>query len=103
MGSCFANLTNVWDVMPEKRRRFAHNFLTFLTVLPHNDVSQGEVGSGSVREVTDYEAVRHTAMLVNHKEVSHCICSKEVAFKAHIRWLTVTLNYLQASISCLNS
>ena len=101
MGSCFANLTNVWDVMPEKEDVL--HTISFLTDLPHNDVSHGEVGSGSVREVTDYEAIRHTAMLMNHKEVSHCICSKKVAFKAHMRWLTVTLNYLQASISCLNS
>ena len=46
-------------------------------ILPHNDIRHGEVGSGPVGKVADNQAVRHTAVLVNHKEVRHRICSKK--------------------------
>ena len=46
-------------------------------ILPHNDIRHGEVGSGPVGKVADNQAVRHTAVFVNHKEVRHRICSKK--------------------------
>ena len=57
MRSCFADFTNVWDVMS------------------HNDISHCEIRSRSMWEMTYNKAIRHATMLVNNKEVRHSICS----------------------------
>jgi hypothetical protein len=46
--------------------------------MTHDNVGEGEVGGGTVRQVADNQTVRDAAVLVHHEEVRHVVSAARV-------------------------